>query len=129
MKDKRALQKIREEFHRFSAPKPKGTGRNWTLFPRDKNELLAHALKYLCEFMQVDRAAVFIYDEPRQTLVARQLVDRADVLPGEEEIAVLPESPLARLLTGKRPYLILNGGSSNIAYLALRAFGNIFGVL
>ncbi len=130
MKDKRALQKIREEFHRFSAPMPQSFGRHWTMIPRDKNELLAHALRYLCESMQVDRAAVFLYDAARQTLVARQLVDRADVLPGEEEIAIMPDSPLARLLAGKRTYLILNnGGPNNIAYIALRAFGNIFGVL
>jgi diguanylate cyclase (GGDEF)-like protein len=129
MRDKRALQKIREEFHRFSTPKPQSFGRHWTMIPRDKNELLSHALRYLCEFMQVDRAAVFLYDEARQTLVARQLVDRADVLPGEEEIAIMPESPLGRLLAGKRSYLILNGGPHAVAYIALRAFGNIFGVL
>ncbi len=128
MKDKRALQKIREEFHRFSSPKPQGLIRRWTMFPREKNELLAHALRYLCESMQVDRAAVFLYDEARQVLVARQLVDRADVLPGEEEIAILPDSPLGRLLAGKRTYLILNQ-PNGIAYIALRAFGNIFGVL
>jgi len=73
------------------------------MIPRDKNELLAHALRYLCEFMQVDRAAVFLYDEVRQTLVARQLVDRADVLPGEEEIAILPDAPLGRLLAASAP--------------------------
>src|SRR5258706_8454856 len=128
MKDKRALQKIREEFHKFSSPKPQGLVRRWTMFPREKNELLAHALRYLCESMQVDRAAVFLYDEARQVLVARQLVDRADILPGEEEIAVLPESPLGRLLAGKRDYLILNEPNA-IAYIALRAFGHIFGVL
>src|SRR4051812_35531496 len=98
MKDKRALQKIRDEFHKFVIEKPLGFGRRWTTLPRDKNDLLAHALRYLCESMQVDRAAVFLYDEQRQTLVARQLVDRADVLPGEEEIAILSESPLGRLL-------------------------------
>jgi len=129
MRDKRALQKIREEFHRFSTPKPQGFGRHWTMIPRDKNELLAHALRYLCEFMQVDRAAVFLYDEARQTLVARQLVDRADVLPRAEEIAIMPEPPLARLLAGKRAYLLIDEGAHNIAYIALRAFGNIFGVL
>src|SRR5882672_2352024 len=129
MRDKRALQKIREEFHRFSTPKPQGFGRHWTMIPREKNDLLIHALRYLCESMQVDRAAVFLYDETRQTLVARQLVDRADVLPGEEEIAILPDAPLGRLLAGKRAYLIINEGPHNIAYIALRAFGNIFGVL
>src|SRR5258706_13119102 len=128
MKDKRALQKIREEFYRFSTPKPQSFRRHWTMIPRDKNGLRAHALRYLCEFMQVDRAAVFLYDEARQTLVARQLVDRADILPGEEEIAILPDSPLGRLLAGKRDYLILTEPNA-IAYIALRAFGHIFGVL
>jgi diguanylate cyclase (GGDEF)-like protein len=128
MRDKRALQKIREEFHKFSFHKSDGNGRRWTLLPREKNELLAHALRYLCEFMQVDRAAVFLYDEPRQTLVARLLVDRADVLPGEEEIAILPNSPLGRVLSGKKTYLLLSQ-PSHIAYIALRAFGEIFGVL
>ena len=94
MKDKRALQKIRDEFQKFTLDKPQGFTRRWTPLPREKNDLLAHALRYLCESMQVDRAAVFLYDEPRQTLVARQLVDRADVLPGEEEIVLLPNSPL-----------------------------------
>lgn len=128
MKDKRALQKIRDEFQKFTLEKPQGFGRRWTTLPPQKNDLLAHALRYLCESMQVDRAAVFLYDEPRQTLVARQLVDRADVLPGEEEIAILPDSPLSRVLAGKRPYLILSQPSL-IAYIALRAFGHIFGVL
>src|ERR1017187_7088250 len=128
MKDKRALQKIRDEFQKFTLDKPQGFGRRWTTLPRQKNDLLAHALRYRCESMQVDRAAVFLYDEPRQTLVARQLVDRADVLPGEEEIAILPDSPLSRVLAGKRPYLILSEPSL-VAYIALRAFGHIFGVL
>src|SRR5437763_1101141 len=128
MKDKRALQKIRDEFQRFTLDKPQGFGRRWTTLPREKNDLVAHALRYLCESMQVDRAAVFLYDEPRQLLVARQLVDRADILAGEEEIAILPDSPLARLLTGKRPYLILSEPNF-IAYITLKAFGNIFGVL
>src|SRR5262245_8656629 len=101
MKDKRALLKIREEFHKFSFQKPQGGGRHWAMLPRDKNELLAHALKYLCEFLHIDRAAVFLHDESRQALVARQLVDRTDILPGEEEIAILPDSPLTQLLQGK----------------------------
>src|SRR5262245_45590501 len=128
MRDKRALQKIREEFHKFSLDGTPGHVRRWSVLPREKNDLLAHALRYLCESMNVDRAAVFLYDEPRQTLVARLLVDRADILPGEEEIAVLPDSPLSRLLTGKRPFLILEKPNS-VAYIALRAFGNTFGLL
>src|SRR5262245_38606192 len=116
MRDKRALQKIREEFQRFSLKRA------------HRDDLLAHALRFLCESMEVDRAAVFLFDEPRHALVARQLVDRSDVLPGEEEIAILPDSPLDRLLTGKRPYLIIND-PTYFAYMALRAFGNIFGVL
>ena len=128
MKDKRALQKIRDEFHKFTFEKPLGFGRRWSVLPREKNDLLAHALRYLCESMQVDRAAVFFYDEVRQTLVARQLVDRADILPGEEEIAILPDSPLARLLSGKRDFLIINE-PHYLAYITLRAFGHIFGVL
>src|SRR5437879_4857007 len=128
MKDKRALQKIREEFHKFSFQKLDGDGRRWSMLPHEQNELLAHALRYLCEFMQVDRAAVFLHDEPRQTLVARLLVDRADILPGEEEIAILPNSPLGRLLAGKKSYLLLSE-PSHIAYIALRAFGEVFGVL
>ena len=107
MKDKRALQKIRDEFQKFTLEKPQGFGRRWSTFPREKNDLLVHALRYLCESMQVDRAAVFLYDEPRQVLVARQLVDRADALPGEEEIALLPDSPLSQLWPGNAPYLIL----------------------
>ena len=97
MKDKRALQKIRDEFQKVTLDTPPGFGRRWSTIPREKNDLLAHALRYLCESMQVDRAAVFLYDDSRQTLVARQLVDRADILPGEEEIAILPESSLALL--------------------------------
>jgi diguanylate cyclase (GGDEF)-like protein len=128
MKDKRALQKIRDEFQKFTLEKPQGFGRRWTTLPYEKNDLLAHALRYLCESMQVDRAAVFLYDEPRQTLVARQLVDRADILPGEEEIVIVPESPLGRLLSGKRSYLVLSDPHV-VAYIALRAFGHIFGVL
>jgi diguanylate cyclase (GGDEF)-like protein len=128
MKDKRALQKIRDEFQKFTLDKPQGFARRWTTLPREKNDLLAHALRYLCESMQVDRAAVFLYDEPRQTLVARQLVDRADVLPGEEEIALLPDSALGRVVSGKRDFLILND-PNYMAYIALRAFGHIFGVL
>src|ERR1051325_5996251 len=93
MRDKRALQKIRDEFQKFSVDRPQG-----------KNELLAHALRYLCESMKVERAAVFLYDKNKEALVARQLVDRSDVLPGEEEIALYPNSPLMRLLTGKRPH-------------------------
>ena len=128
MKDKRALQKIRDEFQKFSPDKPQGFSRRWTALPHEKNDLLAHALRYLCESMQVDRAAVFLYDESRQTLIARQLVDRADILPGEEEIALLPDSALGRLMAGKRSYLILNEPNA-ITYIALRAFGHIFGVL
>ncbi len=128
MKDKRALLKIREEFHKFSFQKPQGGGRYWAMLPREKNELLAHALRYLCEFMRIDRAAVFLHDEPRQTLVARQLVDRTDILPGEEEIAILPNAPISDLLNGKKNFLILHD-PSRIAYISLKSFGVIFGVL
>lgn len=128
MKDKRALQKIREEFHRFPLAYPVRSLRRWWTSPREDNDLLAHALRYLCDSMKVDRAAVFIYDDAKHVLVARQLVDRADVLPGEEEMAVLPDSPLEKLLAGKRDYLILNSPNS-LAYIPLRAFGRTFGVL
>src|SRR4051812_12600093 len=128
MKDKRALQKIRDEFQKVKLETPEGFGKRWSTLPDEKNDLVAHALRYLCESMQVDRAAVFLYDDAQQTLVARQLVDRADILPGEEEIAILPDSALARLLAGKRPYLILNDPAF-MAYITLKAFGHIFGVL
>src|SRR5690242_16095308 len=117
MKDKRALTKIREEFQKFTLEKPQGFGRLWTSAPQGKDDLLAHALRYLCESMQVDRAAVFFYNEPRQLLIARALVDRSDVLPGEEEIAILPDSPLGRMLSGKRSHVILSEPNS-VAYIA-----------
>jgi len=76
----------------------------------------------------VDRAAVFLYDDEQKSLLARQLVDGGDVLPGEEEIAVMDNSPMQRLLLGKRPFLILQTPHS-MAYIPLRAFGHIFGIL
>src|SRR6185312_3780500 len=128
MKDKRALQKIREEFQRFpieALPRP---SRRWNLLSHGKHDLLAHALLYLCDSMEMDRAAVFLLDESQQVLVARQLVDRKDVLPGEEEIALLPHSALARVLDGRREYLTIEDPHA-IAYIPLRAFGHIFGIL
>ena len=40
MKDKRALQKIRDEFHRFSIPKLQGFSRHWAMIPREKTRRL-----------------------------------------------------------------------------------------
>lgn len=90
--------------------------------------MLAQALLYLCEWMKIDRAAVFLLDETRGVLIARQLVDRTDVLPGEEEIALMPGSPVSRLLEGKRLFLILQE-PQYAAYIPLRAFGKVFGIL
>ena len=128
MRDKRALQHIREEFQRFQLDESLWPKRRSFAIPREKRDLLAHALRFLCTSIQIDRAAVFLYDEERQALMATQLVDDGDVLPGEEEIAVMDGSPISRLLTGKRPFLILNEPHP-LAYIPLRAFGHIFGVL
>ncbi len=128
MKEKRALQRIREEFQRFTLPEPIKVSHRWALVPKEKNDLLEHALLYLCDWMKIDRAAVFLYDPSRESLIARQLVDQTDVLSGEEEIALMANSPLNRLLSGKRAHLIVDDPNF-MAYIPLRAFGNIFGVL
>ena len=128
MKDKRALQHIREEFQRFQLDESLWPKRRSFIIPTEKSDLLAHALRFLCASSQVDRAAVFLYDEEQQSLLARQLVDGGDVLPGEEEIAVMDGSPMSRLLGGKRSHLILHDPHP-LAYIPLRAFGHIFGIL
>ena len=128
MKEKRALQRIREEFQRFPLEGPTKLSSRWIFMPHEKNDLLEHALLYLCDWMKIDRAAVFLYDAVREALIARQLVDEKDVLQGEEEIALMPNSSLKRMLEGKKPYLIVNE-PNYMAYIPLRAFGNIFGVL
>lgn len=125
---KNILQKIRDEFQRFPLEKPPDLSRRWSMIPREMDDLLAHALYYLCQSMNMDRAAVFLRDERTQTLMARQVMDRGHVLAGEEEIALLPGSPLSQLLAGQRPYLILQS-PVNAAYIPLRAFGYTFGVL
>src|SRR5690242_706414 len=123
-----ALHGIREEFQRYPLEEPSQHARHWNFFPREKHDLLAHALLYLCKGMHIDRAAVFLYDEDRDALVARQLVDGADVLPGEEEIAILPHSPIREVLAGLRTSLTLNRPVPTV-YIPLRAFGAIFGIL
>lgn len=129
MTDKGALQRIREEFQRFRIDDPARPSRIWALTQAGRRyDLLSHALLYLCESMKIDRVAVFMHDAGRKMLVARQLVDQKDVLPGEEEIALLPGSPLERLLEGKKPYLLMRE-PHDMAYIPLRAFGHIFGVL
>src|SRR5665213_2807858 len=63
MKDKRALQHIREEFQRFQLDESLWPKRRSFIIPAEKSDLLAHALRFLCSSSQVDRAAVFLYDE------------------------------------------------------------------
>lgn len=128
MRDKRALQRIREEFQRVPLGTSAKLSSRWILLPHEKNDLLEHSLLYLCEWLKIDRAAVFLYDASREALIARQLVDTKDVMQGEEEIALMPESALKRLLDAKKSYLIVNE-PNYMAYIPLRAFGNIFGVL
>jgi diguanylate cyclase (GGDEF)-like protein len=128
MKEQRALQTIRDEFQRFQLDESLWPKRRSFMIPREKSELLAHALRFLCQTVQIDRAAVFLYDDEHKSLMARQLVDGGDVLPGEEEIAVMDNSPIHRLLMGKRDSLILTEPHP-LAYIPLRAFGHIFGVL
>ena len=127
-KHKLALQKIREQFQRFPLHFPHLTPR-WTLIPGEVHDLLAHALIYLCDSLKIERAAVFLFDENTQTLLARQLVDRGDVMAGEEEIAVLPGSQLGQLVSGQLDHLIIAGNDTTTSYIPLRAFGNVFGVL
>src|SRR5689334_3949205 len=103
-----ALQSIREQFQRYPLEEPSQHTRHWTLFPREKQDLVAHALLYLCKSMRIDRAAVLLYDEDRDALVCRQMVDGTDVLPGEEEIAILPHSPIRPVLSGKRASITLD---------------------
>jgi len=123
-----ALQKIREEFQRFPLQTPARAGIHRMVVPGESSELLAHALLYLCETMKIERAAVFLLDEGTQTLQAQELVVHGDVMAGEEEIALLPNTPFCQLAAGKRDHLILEG-SLNTAYIPLRAFGKVFGVL
>jgi diguanylate cyclase (GGDEF)-like protein len=123
-----ALQKIREEFQRFPLPTPQRLSQHWTLIPGETPELLAHALQYLCESMKIDRAAVFLLDEASQTLQAQEIVDHGVVMAGEDEIAVIAGSPLAQLIAGRRDQLIVQGNLST-AYMPLRAFGKVFGLL
>ena len=128
MKDKRALQRIREEFQKFSLGDWPQRTRRWNWIPEEKNELLAHALLYLCKSMNIDRAAVFLLAEKGDSLIARQLVDREDVLAGEEEIALMENSALSRILENKRPWAILTEPHP-IVFIPLRAFGSTFGLL
>ncbi len=123
-----ALQKIREELQRIPVHEPLRLGHHWIMIPQEMDDLMAHALIYLCESLQVERATVFSYDDRTQTLLARQQVDHGDVMTGEEEIALPSGSPLARMLTGKPDYLVLPK-PMNAVYIPLRAFGYTFGVL
>jgi diguanylate cyclase (GGDEF)-like protein len=127
-KHQEALEKLREEFQQLPLEKPPQLAHRWALIPREMHDLLARALLTLCQSLQIDRAAVFLLDDRSQTLLARQLVDHGDVMDGEEEIAVMPQSPLARLLAGQRDSLVLEK-PLNAAYIPLRAFGHVFGVL
>ena len=123
-----ALQKIRDEFQRFPLAVPTHTGQHRPMIPGESSALLAHALVYLCESVKCDRAAVFLLDEATQTLQAQELINHGEVMAGEEEIAILPQTPLSQLVEGKRDHLLAHGDLST-AYLPLRAFGKVFGVL
>jgi diguanylate cyclase (GGDEF)-like protein len=127
VKHEDALQKIREEFQRFPLDVPSRAGRQWAQRSGEA-ELLSHALLYLCESMKLSRAAVFLLDETTQTLQAQELVDHGDVMAGEEEISILKDSPMVPLISGKKDQLVIEGTLST-AYLPLRAFGKVFGVL
>jgi diguanylate cyclase (GGDEF)-like protein len=128
MKEKRALQRIREQFQKYSVQEPVRQRRPWVAVPKGQSDLLASALLYLCEWMAIDRAAVFLLDSTHGALMARQLVDGKEVLAGEEEIAILPNSALSRLMAGKRAELVIQNPIST-AYVPLRAFGVSFGLL
>ena len=123
-----ALQKIREEFQRIPLEVPARSRRQGSQLPWESSDLLSHALLYLCGSMKIDRAAVFLLEESRQTLQAQELVDRGEIMAGEEELAILPETPLSRLVAGKLDHLALHG-PLNTTYVPLRAFGKVFGVL
>ncbi len=79
-KHQQALQKIRDEFHRFSLDETPRLAHHWSLIPQEMDDLLSHALLYLCRSMNVDRAAVFLLDDHTQVLVARQLIDGDKVM-------------------------------------------------
>src|SRR5262245_17945265 len=117
------LQKIREEFQRFPLESPPRR-RHLAMAPGETSQLLAHALLYLCDSLKIERAAVFLLDESSQTLQAQQLVVHGDEMPGEEQLAVLPDSPLNALLAGKKDYLMIQG-PLNTAFIPLRAFGKV----
>jgi diguanylate cyclase (GGDEF)-like protein len=123
-----ALQKIREEFQRFPLEVPARLGYTRSMMPTEFSELLAHALQYLCQSMKCDRAAVFLLNETTQTLQAQELIFHGDVMPGEEEIAILSNSPLTPLISGKEDLLLVNGALKT-AYVPLLAFQKVFGVL
>jgi diguanylate cyclase (GGDEF)-like protein len=127
-KERLALQKIREELARVPRYDPAQPGHRWLLVPPEMDALLAHALQYLCQFLKVDRGAVFLLDDKKQFLLARQLFNQGEVLPGEEEIAVLPGSALSELISGKQEWLVL-GNPTPTAYVPLRALGETLGVV
>lgn len=122
------LQRIREELQRIPLEAPRRSRRGWVQLPEQSADLLSHALQYLCQSMKIDRAAVFLVDEETHSLQAQELVERGEVMAGEEELLLLKHSELSEMVAGHRDHLMLEGAFNTI-FIPLRAFGKVFGVL
>src|ERR1043165_2185503 len=114
-----ALQKIRDEFQRLPLKVPVRSGVSWALMPSGSPELLSHALLYLCQSMGIERATVFLLNDATQTLQAQELVEHGDVMVGEEEIAILPNSALSKLVSGEDGELLTVEGPPHVVYVPL----------
>jgi diguanylate cyclase (GGDEF)-like protein len=122
------LHKLWREFQRFPFESMPSESQRWALLPKEVDDLLAHALQYACKTRRVDRAAVFLLNDQKRSLLARQIVDSGDVLSGEEEIPLMVGSSLHQLIEGHKSKVVLDQPLSTL-FLPLKAFGQIFGAL
>ena len=90
--------------------------------------VLKKGLLALINYVECDRATVFILDKNEQVYKSKFIIDRKGVLVLEEKITVDSSGPeITEVMLGKKNYALSDGGVT--AYLALKTDNGIIGLL
>lgn len=90
--------------------------------------VLKKGLLALVNYVECDRATVFILDKNEQVYKSKFIIDRKGVLVLEEKITADSSGPeISEVMLGKKSYALSDGGVT--AYLALKTDNGIIGLL
>lgn len=120
-----ALRRLRQDLQEH--PVALVTRSAWRSPPREIEVVMERMFAHLAT-LGYERITLFSWDAERATLLAAKMTLHGEPLAGEEELVMVPGSPLRKLLS-REDALILLGDPPVTAFVSLVAYGEVIGVL